>query len=416
MATENQTTVTSESSRPTRRDVRRARGYGEYMSDLKAATLLDANPLAGLGLWLLVAVLIAAWYWADHALLDEVTMGQGEVIPSSYEQVIQSLEGGILAELRVKEGDVVEEGQVLLRIDDTKFGASLREGQSRQHALRTAIARLNAEADGGMPVFPRDIPPEVIHGETELYHSRRRTLEEAISALQRSLKLAEKELWLTAPLVKQGVVSEVEVLRLRRQVNDLRGKVQDRRNTFRAEARKELAEKEAELAGVAEINAARADQVRRTVIKSPMRGTVKNIRLTTIGGVIQPGMRIMEIVPLEDQLLIEARIRPADVAFLHPGLSATVKITAYDYSIYGGLDGFLEHISADTIVDENDPRESFYRVRVRTERSYLQGKEGPLPIIPGMIATVEVLTGHKTVLDYILKPVLKVKNSALRER
>ncbi len=398
------------------REVRRARGHSEYMSDLKAATLLDANPLAGLSLWVLGGVMIAAWYWADHAVLDEVTMGQGEVIPTSREQVIQSLEGGILAEMRVKEGDVVEDGQVLLRIDDTKSGASFREGQSRQYALRAAGVRLKAEAEGGTPVFPRGIPLEVSHGETQLYQSRRHTLEEALSALRRSLGLAEKELRLTAPLVKQGVVSEVEVLRLKRQVNDLRGKVNDRRNTFRAEARKELAEKEAELAGVAEINAARADQVRRAIIKSPMRGTVKNIRLTTIGGIIQPGMDIMEIVPLEDRLLIEARIRPSDVAFLRPGLSATVKITAYDYSIYGDLAGVLEHISADTIVDENDPRESFYRVRVRTEQAFLEGKDGPLPIIPGMIATVEVLTGHKTVLDYILKPVLKVKDNALRER
>ncbi len=387
-----------------------------FMSDLRAATLHDATPLAGLSLWLLAAVLFAAWYWADHASLDIVTRGQGEVIPSSHEQVIQSLEGGILAELLVQEGDTVDKGQVLLRIDDTKFGASFREGRTQQQALKASIARLRAEAQGTELVFPPDLPAELVRSETALYQSRVRALDEAVDSTRHSLDLVQKELNLTAPLVSKGVVSEVEVLRLKRQVVDLRGKVQDRINTFRTDARGDLQDKEARLAGISEANTARADQVRRTVIRSPVRGIVKNIRVTTVGGVIQPGQHIMEIVPLEDQLLIEARIRPSDVAFLRPGLPATVKITAYDYSIYGGLKGVLEQISADTIVDEHNPRESFYRVTVRTDKSHLEGKSGPLPIIPGMTAKVEVLTGHKTVLDYILKPVVKVRESALHER
>ncbi len=389
---------------------------GEFMTEVRAAGMRDTRPLAGLSLWLLVAALAAAGWWADTAVLDEVTRGSGQVIPSSYAQVIQSLEGGILAEMRVREGDVVEKDQILLRIDDTRFEASFREGEARQQALRAAIERLRAEAESRSPAFPTDLPTALVNGQEQLFQSRKRAVNEAISAYRRSLALAEQELSMTAPLVKDGIVSEVEVLRLRRQVNELKGKIQDRRNNFRADAQGELADKQAELSGVRQINTARADQVRRTVIRSPMRGTVKNIRLTTIGGVIQPGMRILEIVPLEDQLLVEARIKPSDVAFLRPGLPVTVKITAYDFSIYGGLDGTLEQISADTFTDERNPDLSYYKVRVRTSEINLQGKDGPLPIIPGMTASVEVLTGQKSVLDYILKPILKARNTALRER
>lgn len=399
-----------------RRDRRLARGYGAFMAEAKAATLLDAHPAAGLSLLLLAVILAAAYYWASRATLDEVTIGYGKVIPSNREQVIQSLEGGILSALLVKEGDVVDKGQVLLRIDDTRFNAALQEGRSRSMALRAAIARLRAEADGRKPVFPPDIRPELIKPEMDLYQSRSRALEDSLAALRRSYQLADEELKMTAPLVEKGVVSEVELLRLKRQVNELRAQMLDRYNKFRADARAELAKNEAELAAVSEINTARADQVKRTTIRAPMRGIVKNIKVTTVGGVIQPGMDIMEIVPLEDQLLIEARVRPSDIAFLHPGQPATVKITAYDYSIYGGLKGTLEYISPDTITDEKNPHESFYRIQVRTEHAYLHGKEGKLPIIPGMTATVEILTGHKTVLDYVLKPLLKAKETALRER
>jgi adhesin transport system membrane fusion protein len=392
------------------------RGDERFMADVRAAAVAERRPGAGLSLLLLVCILAVGLYWAERAVLDEVTVGEARVVPSSREQVIQSLEGGILAELKVREGDVVAAGDVLLRIDDTRFGATYREGQSRQQALRAATARLEAEAAGIEPRFPEDLPEELVASERRLYETRSRALEEALSSLQRSLGLAGRELAMTAPLVSEGVVSEVEVLRLRREVNDLRGQIRDRRNAFRAEAQGELAAKQGELEALAELNRAREDQVRRTVVRAPMRGTVKDIQVSTVGGVIQPGEAIMEIVPLEDQLLVEARIRPADVAFLRPGLEAVVKLSAYDYSIYGGLQGTLEHISADTISDENNPRETFYRVLVRTESAHLEGNDGPLPIIPGMVGTVEILTGSKSVLDYLLKPVLKVRDNALRER
>lgn len=386
------------------------------LDDTRGAQLVESHPYAGASLLLLIVVIVAGYQWADFAVLDEVTRGEGRIVPSSREQVIQSLEGGILVDLAVREGDIVEQGQILLRIDDTRSGASLREGQSKAHALRAEIARLRAEGAGRQPQFPDDLPVELRERERELFVSRSRALNQSVAAMARNLALAEEELQMTEPMIARGAVSEVDVLRLRREIIDIKGRMQERRNTFRAEARAELAAREAEFAGITEIITARADEVKRSVVRAPLRGAVKNIRVTTLGGVIRPGEDIMEIVPLEDRLLVEARIRPADVAFLSPGQPATVKLTAYDYSIYGSLRGSLEHISADTIADERDPDEKYYRVYVRTEQAHLEGKEGPLPIIPGMVATVEVLTGHKTVLEYLLKPVLKVRDSALRER
>jgi len=400
-----------------RPDLARARGYSEFMSDVHAATMLDAKPWAGATLLLLILLMAAGYYWASNAVLDVVTVGSGRVIPSTREQIIQSLEGGILAEMLVKEGEVVDKDQVLLHIDDTRFDASYRETNSRISSLQAANARLRAEATGTALAFPPNSGADAVKLETDLYNSRRQQLDESVAALKRSYDLANSELQLTAPLVEKGVVSEVDLLRLERQVNELRANLQERQNKFRADARTEMAKNEAELTAITEGNTARADQVRRTIVRSPVRGTVKNIRVTTVGGIIQPGQDIMEIVPMEDQLLIEARIKPSDVAFLHPGLDAMVKITAYDFSIYGGLKATLEEISADTISDEKKPDESYYKIQVRTKESHLQDKDGkPLPIIPGMTATVEILTGHKTVLDYLLKPLLKAKESALRER
>lgn len=399
-----------------RKDIALAQQDADYLNDARASLLTEKNRLAGLSLLLMIVVCGAAYLWADHAKVNERTIGQGKIIPSSREQVVQSLEGGILAELRAHEGDIVEAGQVLLRIDDTRSNASLQESELKAQNLRAAIARLVAESVGAEPVFPSDIDPKIIDTERKLFVSRRLALAESTAALERNLALAEQELEMTEPLVAKGAVSEVEILRLRRQIIELKGTVRDRRNTFRAEAGADLASKEAELGGIKQISTARADQVERSIITAPLRGTVKNLKMNTLGGVIRPGENIMEIVPLEDKLLVEARIRPSDVAFLHAGQQATVKITAYDYSIYGGLAGTLEYISADTIADEKNPQETYYRLLVRTDKAHLEGKDGPLPIIPGMVATVEILTGTKTVLEYILKPVLKVRDNALRER
>ena len=431
----------------------------EYLADL-AAGVERQNPRGGrFLLWGVVLFVVTAVYWASVAELDEVTRGVGKVIPSSQVQVVQNLEGGILAEILVFEGDVVEEGETLLRIDDTRFASSYREGRASYLNLKAKAARLRAEADGGLFEAPEEVQrelPDLVQRESNLFRSRADELATNVGilsrqldqrrqelselkvkeqSLSRSYRLLERELQLTAPLEKEGVVSEVEVIRLERQLNDLKGeleatrlaiprirstleeaeqKVAEIQLEFRSDAREALNETLAELARVSEANQALEDRVKRTWVRSPVHGTVKRLMVNTVGGVIQPGMDILEIVPLEDSLLVEANIRPRDIAFLRPGQDVTVKLTAYDFAIYGGLDASLEHISADTITNEEG--ESFYLVRVRTDRNFLGTEEAPLPIIPGMQTEVDILTGKKTVLTYLFKPVLRGMNNALTER
>ncbi|AWH88928.1 HlyD family type I secretion periplasmic adaptor subunit [Limnobaculum parvum] len=393
-----------------------------FMRDLQEALIEQKTPFSLIMLYLIGAILIIAIVWAKFARVEEITLGEGRIIPASREQIIQSLEGGILEELNVREGDIVEKGQVLLKIDPTRAGAVYREGVSKVIGLRATIARLRAEAYGTPLAFPADVMalPSVVNDETQAYSARKQTLDESVKTLQTSLKLAEDEINLSEPLMKKGLMSEVELLRMRRQANEFRLQIAERQNRFRSEANAELNKFESELAQSVENVAAREDVMNRTTIVAPVRGTVNNIKVTTVGGVIQQGGEIMAIIPLEDQLLVEAKIKPSDVAFLHPGLKATVKITAYDYAIYGGLSGTLEHISADTLKDEDKMRQgrgdtTYYRVLVRTDKAALTAKDKVFPIMPGMIATVEIRTGEKTILDYILKPVLKARE-AFRER
>lgn len=400
------------------KDPRISDGDLEFMTDTRAAVSREPHLLASGVLYLTVIFLIVALVWAANAKLDEVAIGVGRVVPSSQVQVIQNLEGGILAELKVSEGQVVDKDQVLLRIDDTRFNATWREARSKRLSLLAAIARLTAEAQGGAPAYPPEVlreAPQVVKQESALHAQRRQTLDMTLAGLQRSHKLASQELAMSEPLVDKGAISEVELLRLRRQVNELQTNIDERRNRFRAEAGEELVKLKTELAGLAESTVAMADRVERTLVRAPVRGVVKKINTTTIGAVIQPGAAILEIVPVEDTLLIEAQVRPDDIAFIHPGQHATVKITAYDFSIYGGLPGTVEHVSADSIIDEKRGL-SFYKMLVRTNSANLVHNGKPWPIIPGMTASVDVLTGQKTVLDYLLKPVLKSRERALRER
>ena len=393
-----------------------------FMRDLQEALIEQKTPFSLIMLYLIGAILIIALVWAKFARVEEITLGEGRIIPATREQIIQSLEGGILEELNVREGDIVEKGQVLLKIDPTRAGAVYREGVSKVIGLKGTITRLRAEAYGTPLVFPADVMavPSVVKDETQAYSARKQTLDESVKTLQTSLKLAEDEINLSEPLMQKGLMSEVELLRMRRQANEFRLQIAERQNRFRSEANAELNKFESELAQSVENVAAREDVMNRTTIVAPVRGTVNNIKVTTVGGVIQQGGEIMAIIPLEDQLLVEAKIKPSDVAFLHPGLKATVKITAYDYAIYGGLSGTLEHISADTLKDEDKMRQgrgdtTYYRVLVRTDKAALTAKDKVFPIMPGMIATVEIRTGEKTILDYILKPVLKARE-AFRER
>jgi len=398
---------------------------------MNGATSLDYGEsprLAFLSVVLLLLTLGGFILWASQAELEEVTRGQGRIVPSSKEQVIQSLDPGILTELLVREGDAVEKGQLLLRIDPTRAEALYRELEAKAVALAATATRLRAEAYGGKLEFPDKVKahPEVLRRETDVYKSRVRALDESIAGLERGIKLLDREISITEPMVGRGLVSEVELLRLKRQRNDLALQSADRRNKFSADAAADLTKVESELAQTTETLIARAETFARTEIRSPMKGTVKSIRINTIGGVVQAGQDIMLIVPTEDTLVVEAYVRPADVAFLHPGQKAVVKISAYDYAIYGGLDGVVENISPDTLRDERrggapatdvpNEESSFYRVLVRTSQTSLRTPAGQeLPIIPGMTASVEMLSGTKTVMQYLLKPVNRAAE-AMRER
>ncbi len=393
-----------------------------FMNDVQESLLSQTTPGSRLVSYIVAAIIVVGIIWASMARVEEITQGEAKVISRSREQVIQSLEGGILAEMSVREGDVVESGQVLLKIDPTRANASYREALTKVVGLKATLARLRAEAYGQPLVFDEQVKqfPEEVESETRAFNARRRALEESVSALDRSYALAMREINLAEPLAAKGLLSDVELLRMRRQANDIRSQVVERRNRYRADANSELVKLEMELSQTSESLVGRADVVERTTVTAPVRGTVKNVRVNTIGGVIQPGEHILEIVPLEEQLLVEGKIRPKDVAFLRPGLPATVKITAYDYAIYGGLTGTVEHISPDTLKDDEKasagrPDTTYYRVVVLTNKSALHAGDKDLPIIPGMVATVEIRTGEKTVLDYLLKPVLKARE-AFRER
>lgn len=394
-----------------------------YMRDLHAAMLEQSAPKIVWALYLIAAVLIVGLVWAAFAEVEEITEGEGKVIPVSGEQIIQSLEGGILAALDVKEGLVVEKGQVLLKIDATKATASFQESYNKMIALKGSVARLRAEVYGKPLVFPREVEayPDITRSERESFNSRQRSLEQSISGLERSLALTEKEVEMTTPLVAKGLISELELIRSKRQANDTRLQITERKNKFIAEANQELARAESELAQARENAIGREDTVKRTLIRAPVKGTVKNIKVTTIGGVIPSATDIMEIVPFEDQLLIEARIQPKDVAFLRPGLDTMVKVTAYDYAIYGGLSGTLEHISPDTLREERSSiaraggSDVYYKVIVRTNSAKLKRGDKEFAIIPGMTTSVQIKTGKKTILEYLLKPVFKARE-AFRER
>ncbi len=431
----------------------------DFVSDLRTA-ILEQSPQGGkVIMWVIIVLTVLIFLWAYFSEVDEVTRGKGKVIPSGRIQIVQNLEGGIVSEINVNIGNIVEKGEQLLRIDETRFSASFNESRLKYLALKAKAARLNAEAKNIPLVIPSEVfkeKPAIGKREQELYLSRKQKKETRLDILQeqiiqryqelvelnakvneltRSNKFLEKELKLTKPLLVDGAISEVELLRLQRQVNDLNGELEatrlaiPRASSRHQEAKRTLEEEKLafhniakgelndvlnELSSISVSSLALADKLKRTTVRSPVRGTINRILINTVGGVIRPGMDLVEIVPLEDTLLIEVKIKPQDIAFLHPDQNALVKFTAYDFSIYGGLPAHLEYISADSISDSSG--NSFYQVRVRTDQNHLGSDNSPLPIIPGMVATVDILTGKKTILSYLLKPILKAKNNALRER
>ncbi|KHF78791.1 HlyD family secretion protein [Acinetobacter sp. neg1] len=375
-------------------------------------------PHASLVIGIVGASLLIFLIWAWLFKLEEVSTGIGKVIPSSKEQVIQSLEGGILTKLNVQEGDIVQKGQILALLDSTRFASSVGEAKSVLIAAQTTAARLRAEVNDMPLVFSKNVAQDtkLIADETALYNSRRANLQQTLSGLKQALELVSQELAMTEPLVAKGAASEVEVLRLRRESNDLQNKINDARNQYYVKAREELSKANTNIQTQEQIIMGRNDSLERAVLKAPVRGVVKEITVTTLGGVIPQNGKLMTIVPIDEQLLIEARILPRDIAFIHPRQEALVKLTAYDYSIYGGLKGKVTVISPDTIRDEVKQDQFYYRVYIRTESDKIYNKEGKIfSITPGMVATVDIRTGEKSIIDYLLKPFNKAKE-ALRER
>lgn len=388
-------------------------------------------------IWLILATCLVLFTWAYYAQLDEVTSGQGTVITWNRSQIIQARDGGVIRELMVREGDLVNPGQQLAILDATRFQAGYDEVGAKVKALAVSIARLTAEIkdetgepdfvallreyDGGQNATLDDqqllVDNQVlIDHEMSLLLARRRSLNENISGLQRSLKLAINELNLVHPLVLKGAVSQVEELRLKREENELKNKISEARNHYFEQAKEELVKKKNELDSIYFQLLQRKDQLASMVVTSPVKGIVKDVQVTTMGGVLEPGGKLMEVVPSEEQLLIEVRINPRDIAFIHPKQKAIVKVSAYESSIYGTMDAIVERISPDTIQDPVRREQYHYIVFVRTDRAALETPDGKLhEIVPGMLATVDIKTGQKSVLDYLIKPLNKAKE-ALRER
>jgi adhesin transport system membrane fusion protein len=387
----------------------------------------DEREASRILVWSTAATLFFGLIWAGFFSLDEITRGQGKVIPSSREQVIQSLDSGVLREMLVREGDVVEKDQVLLQMDDARSGAGYREANEKYVSLLATAARLRAEANDTPLAFPPELKnePQLIKQETHAYKARKKALMESLEATDASLAAITREITLTAPLVKGGVMSEVELLRLKRQQADLMGQRAERKNRYITDANNELTRVSSELSQTKENASAREDAFLHTTIKSPMKGVVKNVQVTTLGGVIQAGQPILEIVPTEDEMLVEAYVKPSEVAFLKVGQKAVVKLSSYDFNKYGGLDGELEHLSPDTLKDDRQQRkpganpadmeEGYYRILVRIKDTNLMRKGKKIEATPGMTATVEIRTGQKTVLEYLFRPLQNV-SQALRER
>lgn len=431
----------------------------DFATDVRA-TILSQTPQGGrLIIWTTLILLVIFVIWASFSELEEVTRGEGKVVPSSHVQVVQNLEGGIVSEILINVGDKVKKDQLLLKLDPTRFSSSFEENRAKYLSDKAKAARLKAEATGTALAIPADVVkerPDIADRERQLFQARRmelgssseikrqqisqrsqelKELEAKLVELNRTYSLLQKEISMIKPLVAKGAASDVEVLQLERQASQLEGEIDRVRHaipaaqaklqesevalrelnlSYRSKSSTESSEVLKELDESASSSLALKDRLERTSVRSPVDGIVNRLMVRTVGGVVQPGMDIVEIVPQEGNLVIEAKIKPADIAFLRPGQKATIKFTAYDYTVYGSLKAELEHIGADSITD--DKGNSYFLVRLRTDKNYLGTANQPLPIMPGMVTTVDILTGKKTVLSYILKPVLKARYMALRER
>ncbi|HUH60367.1 MAG TPA: HlyD family type I secretion periplasmic adaptor subunit [Candidimonas sp.] len=430
---------------------------GDFIADADAAIAGQQGRGSSLLIWVSLLAVITLLIWASLGYIDEVVRGEGKVVPSRQVQVVQSLDGGVVAEILVRPGELVEAGEVILRIDPTRYSSSLGENHVETMALKAKAARLEALASGRPFVAPEDIiaeAPELVALERSVWQARKQELDATINIAREQLNqrrqelretqanrdqaasscgLTSRELQVTRPLLKSGAVSEVDLLRLQRDVarycgeqkaaeaqlgriqasiEEAGSKVDEAELSFRNQAGMDLSETRSKLSTLHQGQLALADRVRLAEIRSPVRGTIKTLLANTVGGVVQPGKDILEIVPLDDTLLLEVRVQPKDIGFLHPDQRTEVKFTAYDFAIYGGLEGRVEQIGADSITDEKG--NAFYVVKVRTSRAFVG--DDARPIIPGMVADVHILTGKRTLMQYLLKPVLRAKANALTER
>ncbi|RUM56806.1 MAG: HlyD family type I secretion periplasmic adaptor subunit [Marinomonas sp.] len=429
------------------------------MSSLSQATLEQPKRYSTLITWTIVLAVLWLIVWANMAELDKIVRGSGKVVPSNKVKIVQNLEGGIISEILTSSGDVIEKGQTLIQLDNTQFTSSFSEKLLEMQALQAKAARLTAEANAADFATPKQydsdfekqfylreqslflernkqqsiaieiIQQQIVQHQTELDNAR-----EQLDQLRDSLKLLDQEIEMTEPLVARGFASEVSLLKTRRERNDTFGKlnsieqsipkyraliaetqqkIAEIRQTNRNEAQESLNETLARISQLESINVALEDKVQRTNIKSPVSGVISELMVNTLGEVVQPGSDLAKIVPIEDSLILETRVQPSDIGFIKKGLPAKVKFTAYDFAVYGGLDGTVEQVSADTMTDEEG--KSYYLVRIRTEKNYLGTEAQPLSLMPGMMASVDVIVGKHTILDYLLKPILKTKELALRE-
>jgi adhesin transport system membrane fusion protein len=371
-------------------------------------------------IWISLLALLCFFIWASQAQLEQITRAPGQIIASGRTQVIQASDGGVLKALLVKEGDTVERGQVLALLDRQKLSAAYQETRSRELALRATVARLQAELVGTEPAFAADTEgyPQFRANQLALLQKRQASINEETASLRKLLELAQRELAMTAPLVNTGDVSQADVLKLERQVADLQAQITNRQNKYMQDAQADLSRAEEELAGVQQMLAQRADLLSRTEMRAPMRGVVKNIRMTTIGGTLKPTEELMQIVPIENELLVEARIRPTDIAFIKTGQKASVKIDAYDYTLYGWLDGKVSYLSPDTLTEDlKQGEQAYYRMQVRADdKRFAKHAKEAIQLQPGMTVTVEVKTGKNTVLRYLAKPIVKTMREAMVEK
>lgn len=431
----------------------------DFMDELEAAAELKPSRAANAMLYSVLALIIVFIFWASFFEIEEITRGQGQVVPSRETQVIQSLEGGILQESLVNEGDLVTKGQILMRISDIAFASEERGTEAKFNSLQIKKTRLRAEAAGEDFVLDEDLAatsPDVAKNEMAHYLSRQRELENALSISRDKVKAAHagiketqadidrfkdkagllhQELKITKEMVAQKAMPKIEEIRLRRELSEIDGQLnaaeerlpglqaelsaakrelEDQTDKFRSQALGELNEVETQISQLKESLKSIEDRVYRTELRSPVDGTVNNIAIKTIGGVIEPAQKLIEIVPLDDELKIIAKVRPSDIAFLEIGQLVKVKISAYDPQIYGSLDGKLVRIGANSVTDNEG--NIFFEIEVRTERNFLGTPERPLPIRPGMVADTEVITGHRTIMHYLTKPVRRAWSRALRER